>query len=175
MDPLIDALITELGLIPHPSEGGYFRETWRAAQILADPALSQAYGGPRCAGTAIYYLLTPQTLSAMHRVRSDEIFHFYLGDAVEQLRLTPGGKGEIVRLGSGIAAGERPQSLVPHGTWQGARLKPGGRFALMGCTVSPGFEFADYEHGDRASLTAEWPEFAEMIATLTPADPVARG
>lgn len=175
MEPFVTSLIAELGLIPHPNEGGYFRETWRAAQTFTDPALAQAYGGPRCAGTAIYYLLTPQTLSAMHRVRSDEIFHFYLGDAVEQLRLTPGGKGEIVTIGADIAGGERPQSLVPHGTWQGARLKPGGRFALMGCTVSPGFEFADYEHGDRAALTAEWPEFAEAIARLTPADPVVRG
>ncbi|MGE4528738.1 MAG: cupin domain-containing protein [Rhodospirillaceae bacterium] len=175
MDSRIKTLIAELGLTPHPSEGGYFRETWRAAQILSDPNLLRDYGGPRCAGTAIYYLLTPQTLSAMHRVRSDEIFHFYLGDAVEQLRLTPGGKGEIVHLGSDIAAGERPQSLVPQNTWQGARLKPGGSFALMGCTVSPGFEFADYEHGNRASLTTEWPAFAEMIEILTPADPVARG
>jgi len=175
MDSDIAALIAGLGLIPHPSEGGYFRETWRAEKSLTDPALIRDHGGPRCAGTAIYYLLTPETLSAMHRVRSDEIFHFYLGDPVEQLRLTPGGGGEIVLLGSDIVAGQRPQSLVPKNTWQGARLKPGGRFALMGCTVSPGFEFADYEHGDRAALSAQWPDFADTIARLTPEDPVVRG
>lgn len=167
MDTDIQALIAALRLEPHPTEGGYFVETYRSAERLDSHAIDARYGGARAVSTAIYYLLTPQTVSAMHKLASDEVFHFYLGDAVEQLRLYPDGSSEIVVLGSDVAAGERPQSVVPMGVWQGAHLKPGGRFALLGCTVAPGFDFADYEHGDRAALTAAWPDRAALIAALT--------
>ena len=99
-------------------------------------------------GTAIYYLLKPGTFSALHRLPGDEIFHHYLGDSVEMLLLHPSGAGEVVRLGKDLAAGERPQVMVPGGAWQGSRLVEGGKVALLGCTVSPGFEYADYQHGD---------------------------
>ncbi|MBN2751084.1 MAG: cupin domain-containing protein [Rhodospirillaceae bacterium] len=174
MDVLAEKLIATLGLIPHPNEGGYFKETYRSTQKWGRSTLSEEYGGERSVGTAIYYLLTPNTLSALHRVQSDEMFHFYLGDPVEQLRLFPNGTGEIVTIGSDILAGETPQTLVPRTVWQGAQLKPGGRFALLGCTVNPGFEFADYEHGDRAALITQWPEHAGLITALTPPDPVIR-
>lgn len=161
------AIIDALGLVPHPKEGGWFRETYRAAETFDAEALPGAYAGPRAVSTAIYYLLTPATFSALHRLASDEVFHFYAGDPVEQLRLHPGGRGEVVTIGNNVLAGQRPQVLVPRGVWQGARLAPGGRYALLGCTVAPGFDYADYESGGRAALIAAYPEFAEPIATLT--------
>jgi predicted cupin superfamily sugar epimerase len=165
MDLDVRHLIDTLGLIPHPSEGGFFRETYRSSTSLPDSV--GGHDGPRAASTAIYYLLTPETFSAMHRLSSDEVFHFYLGDPVEQLHLFPDGTSEIAVIGADIAQGERPQLLVQKGVWQGARLVRGGRFALLGCTVAPGFDFADYEHGERAALAAAWPDRALMIAALT--------
>jgi hypothetical protein len=103
----------------------------------------------------------------MHSLRSDELFHFYLGDPVEMLQLHAGGTGSIVRIGNRLALGERPQHTVPHGTIQGSRLVPGGAWALLGCTVSPGFEFADYESPTRAELCAKWPAFSQLIHELT--------
>ena len=84
-----------------------------------------------------------------------------------QLRLHPGGRGEIVTIGNNLFAGMRPQAVVPRGVWQGARLAPGGRYALLGCTVAPGFDYADYEAGARAALAAVFPQFAEEISALT--------
>ncbi|MBB4284888.1 cupin domain-containing protein [Roseospira goensis] len=166
--PTAEAVIRHLGLQPHPAEGGYFRETYRAPEAVAGAALPTRYAGmDRCVSTAIYYLLTPETLSAMHRLASDEVFHFYAGDPVQQLHLHPGGRAETVTLGADVFAGQRPLVVVPQGVWQGARLCPGGRWALLGCTVAPGFEFADYEHGDRAGLVAGWPDAADLIAALT--------
>ena len=159
-------IINALGLAPHPLEGGYFRETYRAREALPSAVLDARYAGARAVSTAIYYLLTPATFSALHRLASDEVFHFYAGDPVEQLRLHPGGRGEIVTIGNNFAAGMRPQTVVPRGVWQGARLAPGGRFALLGCTVAPGFDYADYESAGPA-LAAEYPDFAARIATLT--------
>jgi hypothetical protein len=106
----------------------------------------------------------------MHRLMSDEVFHFYAGDAVEMLQLEEGGAGRVVAIGSDLATGERPQVVVRRGVWQGSRLAGGGGgagWALLGCTVSPGFEFEDYEEGDRAQLCAGWPAFSEMIRELT--------
>lgn len=160
-------LIQKLGLTPHPEEGGFFIETWRSGTEIAAEALGGVYDGPRSAGTAIYYLLTPDTFSALHRLKSDEVFHFYVGDPVEMLHLHPDGRAETVLLGADIMNGQSPQVLVPAGVWQGARLAEGGRVALLGCTVAPGFDFADYDHGDRAALVAGWPAAEAKIAALT--------
>jgi len=157
-----------LGLAPHPCEGGYYVRTYESGEMLPPSAfLSGRCASPRHTGTAIYYLLEPGTFSEMHRLKSDEIFHFYGGDPVVMLQLHSGGEGAIVRIGNDLAAGDRPQLVVPRNVWQGSRLVSGGAWALLGCTVSPGFDFADYEAGARAELTAEWPRFAAMIAELT--------
>jgi predicted cupin superfamily sugar epimerase len=144
-------VIEALELEPHPLEGGFFRETYRSARHLP--------GDERSLSTAIYYLLTPQTCSAMHRLPGDELFHFYLGDPVKMLHLYPDGSGKVVSFGSDLLAGQRPQVLVPGGVWQGACLEDGGRFALLGTTMAPGFAYPDYETGDRAALTGQYPEF----------------
>lgn len=155
---VFDQMISSLGLEPHPEEGGFYRETYRSAV---------RHGDSHDLCTAIYYLLTPETMSEMHRLPSDEIFHFYMGHAVEMLQLMPDGSGRVVRIGTDLAAGERPQVVVPAGTWFGSRLVAGGEFALLGCTVAPGFEFADYESGERAGLVQAYPEHAELISALT--------
>lgn len=154
-------VIAALQLCPHPMEGGFFRETWRSTVRSAGPH------GDRSAGTAIYYLLTPDSFSALHRLRSDEVFHFYLGDAVQMLQLWPDGTVHTVVLGGDLDRGQVPQLVVPAGVWQGSRLVPGGQFALLGCTVAPGFDFADYEGGARAVLQVEFPAAAELIRQLT--------
>ena len=136
-------------------------------RIAASAFADGRYPGARLTGTAIYYLLEPETFSEMHRLRSDEIFHWYAGDSVEMLQLAPAGEGRVVRIGMGLGAGERPQVPVSRGVWQGCRLSTGGRWALLGCTVAPGFEFEDYESGRRDELCAGWPEFSEMICALT--------
>ena len=163
-------IIRLLGLEPHPAEGGFFTETYRPAESIPAGALPERYGSPRSVSTAIYYLLTPESCSPMHRLASDEIFHFYAGRPVEMLMLRPGGGGEIVVLGPDLAAGMKPQVLVPRGVWQGPRLEPGGgegAFALLGTTVAPGFEYDDYEEGERAELIRRYPDFGETIVALT--------
>ena len=157
-----------LGLAPHPREGGWFVRTYEAHEKVAAEAFEdQRYEGARRTGTAVYYLLEPGTFSEMHRLKSDEVFHFYAGDAVEMLQLTADGTGVMVVIGNDLLRGQRPQALVERGVWQGSRLVKGGRWALLGCTVSPGFEFEDYDAGERAELCAGWPEFAEEIKALT--------
>jgi predicted cupin superfamily sugar epimerase len=163
-----EELIRLLNLQPHPREGGWFRETYRAGDQIPVSGLPTRYGTPRSAGTAIYYLLTPDMLSPLHRLASDEIFHFYLGSPVRMLQLFPDGQGKTVVLGSDVAAGQSPQTVVPQGVWQGSFLEPGGSFALLGCTVSPGFEYADYEEARREALVAQYAAFADMIRRLTP-------
>lgn len=162
----LESLIRSLNLKPHP-EGGFYAETYRAAESVAAPPLPARYGGPRALSTAIYFLLTAQSCSVMHRLKSDEVFHFYDGDPVEMLLLPPDGGGSVHVLGTDLAAGERPQAVVPAGCWQGARVRPGGRFALLGCTVAPGFDFADFEVGERGELTDRFPGHGGLIGALT--------
>jgi len=122
--------------------------------------------GGKSASTAIWYLLTPDTCSALHRLPADEVYHFYLGDPVELLLLNPEG-GEVVTVGPDLRSGQRPQVVVPAGTWQGSALAAGGAFALMGTTMAPGFDFSDYEAADRDVLSRAYPAFAERILRLT--------
>jgi len=160
-------IIAHYNLRPLPVEGGYFVETYRSAATIAQGALGPDYAGQRCFGSAIFYLLTPDTFSALHRLRGDEVFHFYLGDPVEMLQLRDDGTGEEIVIGNDIASGMKLQVVVPGNVWQGARLRSGGRFALMGTTMAPGFDFADYTAGAREALRQSHPTFAAMISALT--------
>jgi predicted cupin superfamily sugar epimerase len=165
--PSADEIIRALGLVPHPREGGYFRETYRSAERLPSAWCNERYGGGRSVSTAIFYLLTPTCFSEMHRLKSDEVFHFYLGGTVEMLQLWPDRSAKVLRLGSNVLIGELPQLVVPAGVWQGSRLVGDAPFALLGATVAPGFDYADYESGFRDSLLAEFPEHANAILRLT--------
>lgn len=154
-----------LALQPHPEEGGWFRRTYEAGERIVT---APRYAGPRLTGTAIYYLLEPDTFSEIHKLASDEIFHYYLGDPVELLALHANGRSTRHTLGNDLLAGHTPQLTVPRDTWQGSHLLPGPHgFALLGCTVSPGFEYEDYSRAPRAELIAGWPQEAELIAALT--------
>lgn len=149
-----------LNLAPHP-EGGFYRQTY-----VSEERVGLARGA-RALGTAIYYLLEPGTFSEMHVIASDEVFHFYLGDPVEMLQLWPDGRSALLTIGPELQAGQQPQLTVPAGVWQGTRLVEGGKVALLGCTVAPGFDFADYRGGSYAELVEKWPAEAERIRELT--------
>jgi uncharacterized protein len=152
---------TLLQLEPHPLEGGFFRRTY------ASPGMVELPRGVRAQGTAIYYLLEPRTFSEMHCLESDEIFHFYLGDPVEMLQLYEDGRSAHFTLGPDVAAGQHVQLVVPAGVWQGTRLIGDGQVALLGCTVTPGFDYADYRRASFAELAARWPRETETIRLLT--------
>jgi uncharacterized protein len=162
-------LIARLGLVPLPVEGGLFRQTYLADETLAATELPRRYGRPKPLSTAIYYMLTaePDSFSALHRLPTEEVYHFYLGDPVEMLLLHPDGRSEEVRLGSDVLGGEHVQFVVPRGVWQGSRLRAGGTFALLGTTMAPGFDPADYEGGDRQRLIDAYPAAAVLIRALT--------
>ncbi len=148
-------------LEPHPIEGGSYRQTYISAGTV------KLARGERAYGTAIYYLLEAGTFSEMHVLESDEVFHFYLGDAVEMLQLYPDGGSAVVTLGQDLAAGQQVQVVVPAGVWQGTRLVGDGKMALLGCTVAPGFDYADYRGGSYAELAEKWPGEKERIRKLT--------
>jgi predicted cupin superfamily sugar epimerase len=150
-----------LGLEPHPVEGGCYRRTYTSAGTVDLPR------GTRAQGSAIYYLLEHDTFSEMHMLASDEIFHFYLGDPVEMLQLHPDGSSAVFTLGQDLAASQHVQLVVPAGVWQGTRLIGEGKMALLGCTVTPGFDFADYRNATARELIARWPQEAERIRQLT--------
>jgi uncharacterized protein len=156
-----DEIKTLLQLEPHPVEGGSFRQTYISACTVKLPR------GVRSAGTAIYYLLEPGSFSEMHRLTSDEVFHFYLGDPVEMLQLYPDGRSAVFILGPDLAAGQHVQLIVPAGVWQGTRLIGDGKLALLGCTVTPGFDYADYRNASYTELAEKWPAEAERIRKLT--------
>ena len=163
----VEAIKRMLGLKPLAVEGGFYAEAYRSNEKLAAACLPARYSGERCFGTAIYFLLTPETFSALHRLKSDEIYHFYLGDPVETLVLRADGSGEVLALGNDLYGGFRPQAVIPAGAWQGSRLRAGGKFALLGTTVAPGFEFSDFELGSREFLLAKYPDFSRLIRELT--------
>jgi len=162
----VKEIIEKLNLKPHP-EGGYYSETYRSDEIISRVHLPDRYSGERCFGTCIYYLLTDDTFSMMHKIASDEIFHFYLGDPVEMLNLFPDGSGKLITIGNDLLNGMVPQVIVEKDVWQGARLKQGGKYALFGTTVAPGFDFSDFITGERADLARQYPDFEEKIKELT--------
>lgn len=158
-----EEVIATLQLQPHP-EGGFFAETFRAADLPF--ALPER--GPRSASTAIYFLLRTQDFSALHTVKSDEVWHYYCGDPLELSCFDAAGRYRQVQLGGNLLQGERPQHVVKSGELQGARVLPGPHgFVLCGCTVAPGFDFADFAMPARAELLALLPDYAELVTRLT--------
>jgi len=173
MTPTAAELAATLGLAPHP-EGGFFRETYRAAETVITPR------GERAASTAILFLVTAAAISHLHRLSSDELWVFQGGLPLELVTLSPGGELGVHMLGDPTgrareadASTATPQALVPAGSWQGARLAGGPHlpasraWALVSCTVSPGFEYEDFELGERDALLAAFPEHAEIVTAFT--------
>lgn len=158
-------LIKLYNLKPHP-EGGYYSETYRSTETIPYGELPSRFHGDRYYSTAIYYLLLEGQKSKFHRLASDELYHFYLGDPVVVVQLYPDRVEEIV-VGPNVTQGEKLQHLIPNGTWFGAYPKAGSRFSLVGCTVAPGFDFADFEVADQEKMLREFPFAREMILRLT--------
>ena len=131
--------------------------------------LPQRYPIDKPFGTAIVYMLTadPNSFSALHKLPSDEIWHFYLGDPVELLQLNPDGSSERIILGQDLLGGQKVQHVVPHDVWQGSRLLPGGQFAILGTTMAPGYTGEDYVGGDPDELIAAYPDREALIEQLT--------
>jgi hypothetical protein len=154
------ALVDALGLKPHP-EGGFYRETFRSPITI-----EKKPGVARNASTAIYFLLPAGSFSAWHRVTSDEVWHHYAGDAVELHRLDESSGHTSVRLGGNVLAGEVPQYVVPAGVYQAA-APAGARFALCGCTVAPGFDFADFTMPSREELARVFPSARRIVEAFT--------
>ncbi|KPV49519.1 hypothetical protein SE17_32160 [Kouleothrix aurantiaca] len=162
-----DELIALLDLQPLPIEGGFIRRTYTAADRVSAEALPRRYGSPRDFCGAIYYLLGPGDFSALHRLRTDEIYHFYLGDPVELLMLHPDGSHSVHTLGPDLRAGQAVQLVVPRDVWQGSHLVAGGGCALLGTTMAPAYEQEDFEIGTRDALVSAYPACAERISALT--------
>ena len=166
MQPSIQTLIDKLHLKPHP-EGGYYRETYRSKGIIEANELVAEYGGVRNFSTCIYFLLTSDTFSAFHRILQEEIWHFYLGAPILLHQITPEGKYSTVEIGNDLEAGQVPQLVVPGGIWFGAHVKDENAYSLIGCTVSPGFDFNDFELAERNTLLKTFPQHKEIILRLT--------
>lgn len=164
---MVDQLISHYQLKPLPGEGGLYAETYRSSEFLTGEMLPDRYDEAKPFGTAILYMLLPGNFSMLHRLPSDEVYHFYLGDPVEMLLLLADGSSQVVRLGQDVLNGQTVQHVAPQGAWQGSRLLPGGRFALLGTTMAPGFTPGDFEAGDRAALMRDYPVEAERITLLT--------
>jgi hypothetical protein len=155
-------LIETLGLIRHP-ERGFYAETYRAPARVA----SASHAGDRSASTAIYFLVTEdEPATSLHRLKSDEVFHLYEGGPLEILQLRGDRSVVVATLGLDIDAGERPQVVIPAGTWFGTELAAGASHCLVGCTVAPGFEFADFDLADGPELEALYPQAAERIRRM---------
>lgn len=159
-------LISALGLVRHP-EGGWYRETYRSGGEIPGSALPDCFDGPRSLCTAICFLLERGDCSALHRIKSDELWFFHGGATLTIHMLAADGSHSAVRLGSDLAAGEVFQAMVPAGTWFGAEVGGAGTYALVSCTVAPGFAFADFEMGERSRLLQQYPEHEAVITRLT--------
>ncbi|MCH8876445.1 MAG: cupin domain-containing protein [Chloroflexi bacterium] len=164
-----EEIIGVLKLRPLPVEGGLYRQTYVASEEIGAEALAIRYGRTKSLCTAIYYLLTdqPQSFSALHRLPTDEVYHFYLGDPVEMLLLHPEGRSEVIVLGQDLLAGQFVQHVVPAGVWMGSRVFEGGQFALLGTTMAPGYDDLDYEGGNAEELERQYPERASLIRQLS--------
>ena len=167
--PPANEVIKKLDLKPLPGEGGYFRETYKSDIDLPASTVGIRSQSIRHISTAIYYLVTPESFSALHRIKSDEVFHFYAGDPVEMIQIDESGTSTPITLGSDVLNGQSPQVLVRRGTWQGLKLKADGKWALMGTTVAPGFEFEDFELGDQEKMVQLFPHLRGLIGAYTAA------
>jgi uncharacterized protein len=157
--------IKELQLLPHP-EGGFYRETYRADEHIAPQHLPARFGGRRSLCTAIYFLLRSQDISCLHRIKSDELWHFHAGSSLSLYTLAAQGVNTYL-LGSSPDRGESLQVAIPANTWFGAKVNEANSYVLVSCTVSPGFDFQDFEMGSKNHLIKEFPEQASLIAALT--------
>lgn len=161
-----DYIIRTLNLSQHP-EGGYYKETYRSLGEIEEKNLGPNFKGKRNYATCIYFLLTSNKFSALHRIKQDEIWHFYDGAPLNLHTISVHGEHKMIRIGRDLAKGETPQFVVPGGCWFGAEVADKDAYSLVGCTVSPGFSFDDFELKSREDLCALFPDKKEIISKLT--------
>jgi uncharacterized protein len=161
-----DKWIDALQLSRHP-EGGHYRESYRSSEVVAAAGLPRRFGGDRAFSTAIYFLLEGEDFSALHRIKQDEVWHFYDGNALAIEVIDPSGCHSTILLGRNLQAGEVPQAVVNGGCYFGARVRDSRSYALAGCTVAPGFDFADFELPPRDQLCRHFPQHRQVIDRLT--------
>lgn len=158
--------IEHLGMLPHP-EGGYYKETYKSEEVIPLEGLPDRFSGSRSMGTAIYFLLDGKNFSAFHRLKADEVWHFYDGSSLLIHQINSEGTYSKQALGKNIKGGDIPQAVVPAGTWFAAELVDTSSFALVGCTMAPGFDFEDFEMPSRVDMQAMFPQYMELIQQLT--------
>jgi uncharacterized protein len=158
--------VDKLQLKPHP-EGGFYRETYQAPLQIAKSALPAAFRGDRSASTAIYFLIDGENFSAFRRIAADEMWHFYAGTALALELIDPVGKHTQLLLGNNPDAGEEFQAVIPAGCWSASHVRDASSYSLVGCTVAPGFDFADFELAKRAELSAQFPQHKTLIHLWT--------
>lgn len=158
-------LIQQYALLPHP-EGGWYKETYRSNDYIPEAALPTRFNGTRVFSTAIYFLLEQGTFSAFHRIKSDECWHFYAGDPLLIYVLQQDGTLDIIHLGKGMDQAQLFQYVVPANCWFASRPVPGANFSFVGCTVAPGFDFADFELAEASALSLIYPQHKNVIAEL---------
>lgn len=161
----VSDLVERFQMLPHP-EGGYYKEMYRSDELIKKDSLPNRFSGDRNFSTAIYFLLEQGNFSAFHRIQSDECWHFYAGHTLHVHVIHHDGRYELIRLGKDIAAGETFQAVVPAGSWFASETAPGSLFSFVGCTVAPGFDFADFELADADILSAQFPFHNALIARL---------
>ncbi len=162
----IEKIVDQLELIPHP-EGGFYKEVYRSSGVLPKAALGAAFSGDRNYCTSIYFLLTSANFSAFHRIQQDEVWHFYAGSPLTVHVIDAEGNYSANLVGNLLTDGIQPQFVVPAGCWFASSVESENSFALVGCTVAPGFDFADFELAQRADLVAEFPAHKNIIERLT--------
>lgn len=162
----VDKIVRKMNLTPHP-EGGYYKEIYRSTRLISENELSPHFSGPRSFCTSIYFLLTSANFSAFHRIKQDEIWHFYAGFPLTVHVIYPDGNYVAHRVGMQLNSNIEPQLVVPAGCWFASSVEDTDSYAFVGCTVAPGFDFEDFELANRADLIAIYPQHAEIIARLT--------
>ena len=161
-----ETIIKQLNLLPHP-EGGYYKETYRSKELIPENRLSNSYQGNRNVSTCIYFMLTSENFSAFHRIQQEEIWHFYLGAAILLHTISEEGTYQQFTIGNDFNKGQTPQLIVPGRHWFAAELIEKDSFALVGCTVAPGFDFTDFELANRDQLLQDFPQYLKIIKRLT--------
>ncbi|XPV75485.1 MAG: cupin domain-containing protein [Desulfovibrio sp.] len=162
----VEQLVLQYEMAEHP-EGGFYKETYRAGVSVAAEALPESFTGSRNISTAIYYLLPEGAMSHLHRIASDEAWHFYLGGPLEIVEISPQGKLTKTILGQDVLNGQYVQHVVPAGSWFGARPVVGTKYSFVGCTVAPGFDFAEFEMAEREVLVNEFSDLKDIIVEMT--------
>ena len=162
---VVKGFVAQYQLVPHP-EGGYYKETYRSGVVLNKELLPLGFCGDRNSSTAIYFLLEQGNFSAFHRIKSDECWHFYSGHTLLIHVLETSGNFYTIKLGNDAANGEVFQAIVPANSWFASEPAPNGSYCFVGCTVSPGFHFEDFELGKAAKLSTDYPSKKELISRL---------